>query len=571
MNVVKIAAFSLLFSAVGLLADMIDDFEDGDHQNEIGLSWFYAKVSCDDEVIIKDAIPDAYGLLGMLPVAGIGYDEGYAAELAWKFGSRPDGCTDERWVSLVSSLCFDSRDGAEWYNATEISFWAKASTTVTARVQFIVTAVEEPYSLFHTDIEVTPEWNRYTVPFSELDIDTSSEPIEFNAVFLMKVQFMIMESFAGTPDSGALIIDDVEVDDTIIPSLVTILNVEPSEPGKSSELQGTLLADFEGDGQGDNGPEITRFKTPWYLFDDSGEAGAKNSVFTGGIQINPEDSMKMLQINVGGREGFDSTQGLKISFKLGNPIRDGEEITQPFAGIGCMLSNSDRYFSGADTSLKTTDILEATGIYFDYRTVATNDKFKHFDFELYDTDSLPEGNVSFHKEIPTTGGVWRGVIIPFADLDRPDNFDSLTADQRSLDRKKIDKIQFRFQNIKETEIDVYFDNITFVGDVCGPYGCEEGVVSPVHYERHPPVTYLVSANGVMVTLNTLPVGSRDGVVELIGINGEVAARERIPAPDSRSLFIATGRLSAGVYILRVNTRYGNGKTFSYISSISLCN
>ncbi|MBN1577776.1 MAG: CIA30 family protein [Chitinispirillaceae bacterium] len=568
MNVLRIAALITAFSAMRLSADMIDDFEDGDYQNETGFSWFYTMVPCDDEVIINNAMPDEYGMLGMLPVAGIGYDEGYAAELSWKFGSKPADCTYERLVSLAGSLWFDSQGGGVgWYKATEISFYAKASTTLTTRVQFILSGA--PIALFHKDIAVTPEWTRCTVPFSELVLDESSEPVEFQSDAIRKIQFIIMEYSAGTPDSGTLLIDDVEVNDTVIPSYINILTVEPSDPGKSSELQGTLLADFEGDGQGDSRPEISKFKTPWYLFDDSDKAGAGNSVFTGGVQLNPEDSTAMIQINVGGKEGFDSTQGLKVSFKLGNPIRDGEEITQPFVGIGCMLSNSDEYLSGADTSLKTADLSEATGIYFDYKTVATNDKFRHFEFELYDTDSLPEGN-SFHKEIPATGGVWRGVIIPFADLDPPVDFDSLTADQRSLDRKKIDRIQFRFQNIKGTGIDVYLDNIKFAGNVCAPYGCDENVVSPVNY-KHTSVTFQMCTNGLKVTLKSLPGGTHNGYVELIGINGVVIAREKIHTSDSYSLLIKTDRLSAGVYIIRVNTRYGEGKIYSFTDRISVLN
>ena len=568
MNLFKITVFTLFCSAVGLSAGMIDDFEDGDYQNETGFSWSYTMVPCDSEVTLNYSRRDEYGMLQMLPVAGIGYDEGYAAELTWKFGGKPAGCSEERLVSLLCSVWFDSQGGGvDWYRATEISFYAKASTTLTTRVQLILSG--EPLANFYKDIEITPEWNSYTVPFSDLVQDDSSEPVEFQSANIRKLQFVVMDSSAGTPDIGTLIIDDLEVNDTVVPYLIEVLKVEPSEPGKSAELRGTLLTDFEGDGQGENKPEMTKFKTPWYLFDDSEKAGAVNSVFTDGVRTGQEDATAKIQINVGSRDGLDSTQGLKVSFKLGNPMRSGEEITQPFLGIGCMLSNAVAYHSGADSALKTADFSEAAGIYFDYKTVATNKKFRHFDFELYDTDSLPEGN-SYHKEIPATGGVWRGAAVPFADLDRPKDFDSLTAAQRSLDWKKIERLQFRFQNIKETAVDVCFDNIKFIGNACGPYGCVGTVTSPA-MRKHSSVTFQKGGDGVKVMLSALPAGIHEGFVDLIGINGAVVARELIHARDSHALFLKTGRLSAGVYILRVSTGYGKGETFSYSSRITFLN
>ena len=566
MNVFKIVISMMLFSATGVFADMVDDFEDGDYRNYLGFNWFYTMIPCDSEVIINNITLVDLGGFGMLPVAGIGYDEGYAAELSWNFGSKPDNCSHGRLVSLTNSLCFDSQGyGVGWYNATRISFYAKASTTLTVRVQLIIAG--EPMANFYKDIEVTPEWARYTVPFSELVIDETSEPVEFQAAVIRKLQFIVMEDFSATPESGVVIIDDVEVDDNVNSSFIDVSAVETSKPGKSSEHQGILLADFEGNDLSGNGPEISRFETPWYLFDDSEKAGAGNSVFTDGITVSPEDSAALIQINIGDKDGFDSSQGLKVSFKLGNPIRDEETITQPFVGIGCMLSNSGHYFAGADTSLQTADLSEATGIYFDYRTVSDNPKFRHFTFELYDMDSLPEGN-SYHKEIPATGGEWWGVVIPFANLDQPKDFDSLTGDQRSMDWDKIDRIQFVFQNVKETEYDVYFDNVKFIGKACGPYGCEQSVLTPF-LNRHSSFEYIVSRNSVKILLNSLPGGTHEGYAELIGLNGEVVSRERLNSTGNASLLMKTGNLSAGVYILRVNTLYESGKIFSFTGRVSV--
>ncbi len=568
MNIFKVTVIATIFLAMDSSAGMIDDFEDGDYQNEAGFSWFYTIVHCENEVTIKNAVQDEYGMWGMLPVAGIGHDEGYAGELTWKFGGKPSGCTHERLVSLVASLWFDSQGGGiEWYKATEISFYAKATATITVRVQFVLSG--EPMTLFNKEIEIAREWTRYTVPFSELVLDESSVPAEFRSYSVRKIQFAVLESFPGTPDSGTLIIDDLEVNDTVISYFTQVLAVESSEPGKSGELHGTLLADFEEEGQGGDGPEISKFKTSWYLIDDWGMAGARNSIFTDGIQTDPGDSARTLHLDSGNTDGFDGTRGMKVSFKLGNPIRNGGEVTQPFIGIGCMLSNSDRYSSGADTTLKTADLSEATGLYFDYKTVCTSEKFRHFDFEFYDTDNLPEGN-SFHKEIPATRGVWRSAVVPFADLDRPRNFDSLTAEQRSLDMRKADRILFRFRNVKTTEIDAFFDNVTFVGNACAPSGCGEHVVSSID-RKSASIRFLKSARGLKITLDALPGGTHDGAVELIGISGVTVAKKRIRAHGSHSIFIPTGEISTGVYILRVITRYGNGEKHAFSRRISVCN
>lgn len=571
MNVVKFVTFMIAFSAMWLSASMIDDMEDGNYQNEIGFNWSYFVNCCDSELTITNAIVDERGRLGMMPVAGIGYDEGYAAELSWIIGSKSSECTVDRQVSLISSLAFDSDDGIGWEKATEISFYAKSNSTLTTRVEFTTSGAPN-YGRFFKDITVNSEWAKYTVKFADLSQYASAAEVIFFASAIIKLEFIILADLEGTPDSGSLFIDDVSVDDTVISNLVNLFDVESEDPGKVNEVPGMLLAHFEGGNQGEMyGPEVTLFKTRWYLFDDSELAGVKNSVFTDGIQIDPADSAQTVHITIGGKDGFDSTQGMKVSFKLGHPIRNAENVTQPYVGIGCMLSNSDAYASGRDSTLKTTNADSAKGIYFDYKTVSTNEKFEHFNFELYDTDTLPDG-LSFHESIPVTNGVWRSATVLFNNLSFIDAtselFNSLTSAQRSLDLQKLDRMLFRFQNIKETGIDVCFDNFKFLGTVETPFGYIGNTVSPLHRSRAT-ISYLMSNNGLQINLGNLPAGAHTGTVELIGINGKVIAKELLPAAGDHALSMKTDKMSTGVYILKVTTRYGKGKTYSFTDRVSI--
>jgi hypothetical protein len=575
MNIFKIAAFIVTFSAMRLSADLIDDLEDGDFRNELGFNWAYFTTACDSEIIITNAVADEEGRYTLIPVSGIGFDEGYAAQMSWHLDRiRAAECISQSTAGIVISLCFDSDDGVHWFNATELSFYARADSTHPMRVEFIVSA-SRSYARFYKDIGLTTEWERYTVQFSDLVQYESEEQATFDAYRIKKIAFNIVKDIEEIPETGSIYIDDVEVNDTIIAEFTDVFNLKAEKPGRSDTIEGSWWSNFEGDHTDDlNRPEISQFKTKWYLFDDSEKAGKENTVFTDGFKVNPEDSEKELHINVGGKEGYDSTQGIKVSFKLGTPIHNNETVTQPFAGIGCMLSNSEEFKAGIDSSLKTTDASNATGLYFDYKTVASNDKFRYFLFELYDSDSLPEG-LSFHMQIPATNGMWKGVSIPFDDLFLVDInsalWDSLSGDQRGRDMKRLDRMQFKFQNIKETEIDVWFDNFKFVGDICGPYGCEEHVISSINRKHTSPATLLMSRNGLKVTLNNLPGGIHNGNVELIGINGTVIDREKINARSGYSLLMKTDGLADGVYILRVNTRYGNGKKYSFTDRLSVYN
>lgn len=573
MNIFKITVFLIMFSAKFLSAGMIDDLEDGDFKNELGFNWSYFTTSCDSEITITNAVADEEGRLSLIPVAGIGYDEGYAARMSWNIDrSKPVECTSDRMAGIVLSLCFDSDDGVHWYNATEVSFYARADSTIPVRVECIVSA-SRGYARFYYDIGVTATWKRYTVQFADFVQYESEEQTTFDAYLIKKMLFNVLADLEGIPDSGSIYIDDVEVNDTIIMKFGSTFNPVVTDPGKSDSIEGTLLSNFEGGRLDDlHRPEISRFETEWYLFDDSETAGKENTVFTDGISVNPENSEKELHIDVGAKNGYDSTQGIKVSFKLGTPIRKDDKVVQPFAGVGCRLSNFDAYKAGIDSLLKTTDASNVKGLYFDYRTVATNTKFNHFLFELYDTDSLPEG-ISFHMEIPATNGEWQGIVIPFDDLFIADGlseiWESLSPEQRQRDMDKLDRIRFKFQNVKETEIDVWFDNFKFVGELCGPYGCGEKVVSSLH-RKHTAISFMMGRNELLVGLQSLPGGTHSGDIELVGINGVVIAKEKIHTRSNYSLILKTGALSAGVYILRLKTRYGNGKHFAFTERFSLC-
>lgn len=76
----------IVLSAMSLCGSMIDDFEDGNHQNETGFYWNCFAGGCDGDVVITNALstgPSGHG--NIMPTAGKGYDEGFTAELSWQF------------------------------------------------------------------------------------------------------------------------------------------------------------------------------------------------------------------------------------------------------------------------------------------------------------------------------------------------------------------------------------------------------------------------------------------------------------------------------------------------------
>jgi hypothetical protein len=567
MRFLKITPLIIAFSAMSICADMIDDFEDGNNQNETGYFWRYLINDCDSGVFINNVVSGPDGRMYMMPTAGMGYDEGFTAELSWKFDSKNGDDCINRFVSLITMFCSDYVKGMQWPNATAISFYAKATSTLTVRVQ-ILTIGHSGGGTFFKDIVVNSQWNRYVVKFSELEKADQAYDGEFLNTAIYDMQFDVMEEFVGTPKSGSLYIDDIEINDTIISEEN---NWFVYDPGLFATIRGTILADFEREIiDAIHRPDLSKFKTMWYVFDDSKIAGTKNSIFTSGIMTNNDDSTGLLHIDAGNSDGYDNSQGLKVAYKLGSSIRINDTVVKPYVGIGCMLSNSDRYITGIDTFLSTADISDGLGMYFDFKVESNNPKLKFFEVAFFDTDSLPDG-ISFSVQLPVTNGVWRSASFSFDDIslsEIPEKFDALSAAQRSLDLKKIDKLEMRFQNVKGTEATVYLDNFRFFGNVIPPDIYNTMVVPRIRDNRTLVTTKMVE-NGLIVRLRSPYNGIQAGTIELLKIDGMVMAREKVHTSAASSLLIKTDNLANGVYVLRVNTRNGNDKIYSFIDKVTV--
>ena len=222
MRILNVAVLIMTFSVIRLSAGLIDDLEDGDYRNLLGFTWSYFAIACDSEITITNATPDEQGRYTLIPIPGIGFDEGYAAQMSWKFDrAAADECNSQSTAGIVLSLCFDSDDGVHWFNATEISFYAMADSPHPIRVEFVLTA-SRAVARFYKDIGITTEWERYTVQFSDLVQYESEELSPFDAYRVWKIGFNIVKDIEEIPESGSIYIDDVEVNDTIIPKFLDV-------------------------------------------------------------------------------------------------------------------------------------------------------------------------------------------------------------------------------------------------------------------------------------------------------------------------------------------------------------
>lgn len=570
MRLFNTALLIPVLSTMSLCAAIIDDFEDGDNQNEIGFFWSCFAGGCDGDVVITNVSSVGQsGHSNLMPSAGKGYDEGFTAELSWQFNKKSSDNCINRFVSMMTNFCAEYEKGARWTNATKIFFYAKATDTLTIRLQ-LTTLGYSGRGVFFKNITVTNEWNRYTLNFSELTKSEEQESeAEFNSAELYELNVDVLEDYAGTPVTGSLYIDDIEVDDAIVSKEDNWLIYEP---GLFSTLSGTVLADFErGKTLGLERSDLSKFNTMWYVYNDVRISGTKNTKFTSGVRGGDGDSAGKICITDGNRDGYDSSQALKIGFKLGSPVRTNDTVIQPFAGIGCMLSNSDRYASGVDTFLSTSDASDGLGIYFDYKIESKNPKFKNFKIAFYDTDTLPDG-ISFSTRLPVNNGEWRSASIAFADISLPywpEKIDSLSSAQRSLDLTRLDKIEFRFQNVKETEATVYLDNFRFFGDVIPPE-INYLRIAPKKNNNEISILKKLYQNGLMLRPGSAFAGvNTDGIIEIVRIDGVVISRDKIQLSTVSSHLIKTDNLANGVYLLRVNVSYCNGKSCTVTDRFSV--
>jgi len=554
-------SLAVVLSPFALSADIIDDLEDGNNQNETGYYWYFYTDDADggtSEVI--NATKDDAGKLLMTPSASKGRGGGYAAECSWKFGAnKPVGCSGKceygQMVGMGTMLAAEGKSTGEWSAAaTTIKFWAKASAAMKITVEIATSAVTD-YGYHCKTVSVGTDWTEISIDLADISQPSWAVEALLEPTDLQKIQFKISADNTGTPTTGSLYIDDVEIDATIPPQGICLeCQVEPGQT-----VTGTLLSDFEGE----TDLTASKFKQRyWYVYSDSKGTAAVKSKFTAGTKIDEDDGTDKLVVEAGNTNGYNNTQGIALEFKLGESYTEGADVVSPFIGLGCMLSNSDKYAAGTDATLVCANASGATGITFDYKTEVDSDMFKGITVEFYDSDVLPPG-MSFFTKLAPTRGVWKGANIPFSKLNLPEwpeKIELLNTAQATFNKEKLDKMQIQLQSVAGLTGKIYFDNFKFMGEV----------TSPVKYKAakkvNSAVSSMMTSKGLKVTL---PAGAHTGVVELIGTNGRVVAKENVNASNVSTL--NTGKLAKGVYMLKVNTIYGNGKTYSASEKISVLN
>lgn len=296
--------------------------------------------------------------------------------------------------------------------------------------------------------------------------------------------------------------------------------------------------------------------TYWYAYNDA-EIGGNSSVDPD--YATQDEETKRLTINFKPGTGSGGTYGAALMYELGDPVKKNDSITiLGFVGIGCNLydSVSATYFDATEKNVNS--------IYFEY---FTDGDVKYVTFELSDIndvgdaqnpdrrDSRGSGIVYYRNFLPTTGGEWKKVLIPFDSLVVHSDWQGYN--HIPLDKKNLAKIQWKVQGPKGMMGAFAIDNICFPGwEELGDVGVIRGRRSVTDANKG---LYAIVKNGMVNVKWNTPLTITSGRISFVNSLGAVVDGINISNNNGIADFKASN-LGTGLYFVRLSGKDAAGKS-----------
>lgn len=311
----------------------------------------------------------------------------------------------------------------------------------------------------------------------------------------------------------------------------------------------------------------TPLLTYWYAYDDGQING--NSVCDTNYAVKNAKGLLDIKFTTPNSGANGTGYGAALGYTLGKLIPQDTVSIQGFVGIGVNVYDS------ATNTYFNADSFGATGIYFEYTTEQSNDK--KLTLEISDMndvaddahrtrkDSRGSGIVYFRNLPPTGPGEWKKVMVPFDSLKVQESWKGYNP--IPFDKKHLAKLQWKIQSAEGTEGIFAIDNIGF-------YGAENWVPPPSSSVKNKLSKVQSSSFRVLCKNGAVRVNWNDkadftnGKVNFININGAVVRSYSVANAKELSAITAE-KLSAGMYLVKLNATDVNGKAMIRQSSINI--
>lgn len=509
----------LIASTYCLANTVIDDFDDGNSKSKIQKYWyFYTDVD-------NDGTSTIYGVAKNPEFAGEydGKDGTYGAAMEFNLGDTSgmsSGCKPyvAMGLNFAEGTSTNGRYPYDLTGADSISFYVKGDKAFTARLYMELTTVKNWDDYFYA-IDVTTSWQHVTIAMKKdskkgfKQNGWDDEYVAFDLTQIAKMNFRVRWDENPDLEDGTLYIDSIVMHGNAkFPKQGTI---NPEDVGSlpSSEC---LLNNFA------DGKKKNTLGFSWFTYTDNTIEGT--SVFTAGY----DDDTKNLELDATG--GYDNTEGISISVKLGDMIpnsSDPKNPIAPFVGIGTTLGDETNGFFNAGGG---------TGIYLNYKSDI------EVELELVDTTSRTDG-MAFHVVLPTTQGEWKQINAPFSAFVLPDwvNKADLTTAQAELNETCLSKLQIKISGDAKADGNFSLDNIYFDG---------VSIVSvlPLNQKIYSNgISFVRNRDAIKINFNNL-AGSAS--VSLLNPMGKIVNLQKLNNRFSSCSIPLSGKAS-GVYILKI--------------------
>jgi hypothetical protein len=525
---------------------LLDDFEAGSNQNKfLGYTYYYADAGDGGNSTISSALPGTGDELLFDATVSVGPGYGGSTNallLDFKFGTtKPTcgaGCTYGQSVGVGTEFV-GKGNVLDMTGATAITFWAKASEAMIARVE-VATKPVTNFGYHRYEASLTTTWSQITVPlvegpgFAQPAWAATADPIAFDPTQIEKLQIQISADDNLTTTAGQVWIDDITVVGySWVPPTACMTCL-----GAVGAGTGALVADMEGTAKNKN-----KSGGYWYAYTDIGtrvvaSQAEYSEIIAGAVPDSVDPSKPAIAIS--GLKGAAGTDGAYLSFALGPPFAEAGNTIQPFVGMGTTFQDPlGTTFTNASAS---------TGISFDYWTNATG----NINFLIIEAiTSVDYGNAGITHSVlmPATAGEWRSASIPWTKfLLPPWDEVALIADQ-TLKTNALAKIQWSYKGSQGQKGEFAIDNVKFIGMTTAP---EIGAGILQRNAQRTGGMQWVAGRGKMEFGFTMPEGLNRGRLEIFDARGSIVGSRSIQGNGFQHLVWSGMSLKQGVYAARIS-------------------
>jgi hypothetical protein len=586
----KTGLLLLLIASVSIVADQIVDDDFDDNENNFDYYWYYfddnAGVGFDDRpqsaptstpsVILvpyseharefNDDKSDTYNIKSYKFKTDASGSNNFAT-LPFTFGDEFDveaGWTMQPFVGIGTMLVPDGKS-IDLTGATKIKFKLKSRVndlSVRFKIQtFEIDSISggtakelkaekhNPFGYYGINVTVK------TGSFQEFEIgldakggelnppDWAKAALPFNLKRVTKLAWEINKGDNSTITNDTLDIDAIQV--------IGCTYYSPRLWNKTVPLtplpQTGLFSNFD-----KNPYAKSSFGMWWYAYNDASVGGT--STIPSGATLNSETHLLNLSWAAqSGSTGSDTC--LQISYKIGDPVLQGETEVRGFVGFGCNVydSSSCTYWNAKDAGVKN--------IYFHY---ITDGDIPYLTLEISDINDVPDksnptrkdgrgSGVVWYKNFPHTAGKWVAVELPLDFLFINSHWKG--AKNTPLDLTKLAKLQWKVQGAKGKSGTVAIDNVYFTTTQIAVLPKTSKINNKLFQQSY--------YNGLIHI--TVSKSLTSGTVRLFNSNGTLIAAKKLFTKNSFS----TVNLSSGMYFIKIDAQNANRETVHMQSSISI--